>query len=194
MFFRADRPAPGSVARFEQSLGLPLPRDYESFLEGFNGGRPACQFRFVPELDGVVEIDILFGIGLGEEFNIEIWTARYADELPAGTLVIGSDPLGNLFTLDLAGGGVYYWDHIRQYERSDDAENVFIISPNIDKFLEDEVDADEPLLSNLVGPNGPKTPENIWYKTGENTLEEIDRAVFVDEMHLPGYRIATPVS
>ena len=126
-----------SLRRFERAHDLRLPTDYREFLKDFNGGVPEPRSVYVPASKQDIFVDILFGINSEQDFDLATWLLEYRDEMPAGFLIIGADPGGNLFLLadERAGNGVFYWDHTFTFDPSTEAMNTYPVAASFTQFL-----------------------------------------------------------
>jgi len=71
--------------------------------------------------------DCLFGLNLQSGIDFQFWQCELADDLPKGSVAIGSDPGGAFFLLLNERGilKVMYYDHAHQLSSSDDEGNTY---------------------------------------------------------------------
>lgn len=129
------------IIEMEQKYGLSLPAEYRDFLLNNNGGIATKGNRATIVLQPILEeidIEIMFGLGLEDCFDIDYWMHQYQDELPPHSLLIGSDTLKGFIVLNQTEDKyrVFYWDDERNFKASTDERNVYIISNDFSQFIE----------------------------------------------------------
>lgn len=157
-FERASGPLEESIVEeFERLIGSRLPEDYRRFLLETNGGPPSSGNRrfaiadnpdFIPEFDEatVDHFHQLVGVSrpsLSLRQVFEITRGR----IPAGTVPIATDDMGNLFLLGIVDplrDTVFFWDHEAEgFERADDPfHNVGQLTDSFETFI-NALDEDE---------------------------------------------------
>lgn len=130
-----------NVTAFEQQIGFTLPNDYRSFLVENNGAEILDQTFFVKDLDKEVMLDVLFGVTnpTSSGLTMSYWLKEYADELEAGTLIIGKDPGGSFLIYTIAGEdrGIYYWDKNYLFAKSSESEgNAYFVADSFTEFCD----------------------------------------------------------
>ena len=184
-------PQPALIAEFELYLDAILLRDYRSFLEQSNGGHPKTNCCRLLAPSTIVRVDVLFGLGLKRDFNLEYWQKEYRDELPDKHVIIGSDSCGNFFVLNLnsLSPSVFLWDHLRLFGCSSDDINAYRVATTFTEFSETLFQEDQELVRQIVGPLGSKLLENIWHRSGTK-LQEINRVHYTEFAHVEGFCFA----
>ena len=124
---------------FEEKYHVQIPNRYKSFLTETNGAiwdDGICVS--IPDISECIHVDALFGIG-GENkwLNMDYWLAQYGDELPPGTVIIGSDVLeGFILILNLPeASGVYYWDDKLNLAESSTESNCYYLCESIEELF-----------------------------------------------------------
>ncbi len=111
----------GRLNSFENRLPAGLPDAYRSFLLEFNGANFLDSEDF-DEVPGGTRLGCLFGLHDGPEYErLDSAHEGFKRVLPASLLVIGADPYGNYFALELGGdhrGAVLFLDHERLLDPS----------------------------------------------------------------------------
>lgn len=99
---------------FEVKIGMALPDEYRKFVLKHNGGSFDGAIIKVVQRDEEVTLDVLCGVGIIPQLDLTACHDRLAPDLPEQSFVIGHDPGGNPFLMDLSRadepGAVYYWD------------------------------------------------------------------------------------
>lgn len=116
-----------SQSAYDIAGGFGLPAEYVEFLATYNGGM-CWQDRSIKLSDGTeVLCDCLFGLNLQPSIDFQFWQSELADDLPKGSVAIGSDPGGAFFLLLKERGiwKVMYYDHAHQLPSSDDEGNTY---------------------------------------------------------------------
>ena len=143
-----------ALAAFEQEIGSRLPDDYRQFLLSSNGGSfPASGF-YVPELDIDCRLDVLFGFNLPPALSLNSWKEEMDEELPPGTMIIGSDARSGLLLLGWEElPGIFYYDHSHRFPSSSEEHNTYFVAYSWTEFisalLEGEAPAETPLSGNI---------------------------------------------
>lgn len=97
-----------------EALGCTLPADYEKHLLGGNGGYPVPADFTIGQQGATSTVHYFLGIAPDDRDDLVPFNRSYAGRLPADTLAIAYDPLGNLICLVVQGtreGEVVFWDH-----------------------------------------------------------------------------------
>lgn len=129
---------PIKIAKLQDTYDLELSPDYVEFLKKTNGviSKDGKTFR-VNGLDEEIELDSLYGFTLDRDWlDIDFWMNQYASELPANTVIIGTDVLDNFIILICSGedAGVYYWDSSFSFEASNEASNAYLVANSFSEF------------------------------------------------------------
>jgi cell wall assembly regulator SMI1 len=136
-----------TLARFEKHLGNQLPHDYREFLLKSNGGQPTDDLSFAFTEDGKPSGSVVSEFySLAEESEritlqkgIDTFVKR--NRMPAWFLPVADDAFGNQICLSLAKenfGSVFFWDHEREPDVSDECGsmlNVSLIARSFSEFL-----------------------------------------------------------
>ncbi|WP_089086420.1 SMI1/KNR4 family protein [Aquitalea magnusonii] len=126
------------IALFESTIGVLLPNDYRDFLLKNNGGVLVdCMIR-PAGLNEDVLLDVMFGLQLDENLDLQFWLEEYSGEMPSESLLIGSDPGSNFILMIISGEskGVYYWDHTHFFSDSSMEDgNTYFICDDFNEFL-----------------------------------------------------------
>lgn len=136
------------VDDFEKKSKVVLPDKYRDFLKNVNGvflsGSTYCSINIDVVDDGQIEFQELYGINVkNKNMNIEYINNKYLDEIHnlTNALIIGADPGGNNYVLNLENGNILYWDvqHIHLdgqpiYEETDDEGNLYLVSDDFVSF------------------------------------------------------------
>ncbi len=124
---------------FEKHIGFTLMDDYKLFLSTYNGGTPKLRYStfWVEELSENIPLDVLFGLVDDVEFDLRDWNDEYQDDLLQNAIIIGRDPGAGFIVLinDIEDSGVYYWDHSLNFDKSDEDNNVYLISDSFQSFI-----------------------------------------------------------
>lgn len=127
------------ILTFEQKYHVQIPDSFKLFLMKTNGivwDDGIC--IPVPSVSKSIQVDAIFGVGLEKQWlDMGYWLEQYADELPSGTLIIGSDVLeGFILILNMPeNSGVYYWDDKLNLAESTATSNCYYICGSIKEFL-----------------------------------------------------------
>lgn len=127
------------ILAFEKKHQVQIPNSLKSFLMDTNGNvfdEGIC----IPISSGSenIYVDALFGVGLANKWlDMDYWLEQYADELPSGTLIIGSDVLEGFILILIVpeNSGVYYWDDKLNLAESTTTSNCYHICDSIEEFL-----------------------------------------------------------
>lgn len=119
------------VAQLETILGRQLPADYRVFLLKHNGGTPSHRLFEIP---GCGEALVRVFTGIGTRVDIQKWLREAAGDLPAGWIIIGFDPGGNVLLSDHS-GAVHYWDRALHFPASSPERNTFEVAKSFSEFL-----------------------------------------------------------
>lgn len=132
--------SPEMIKEFEQHIGFSLPEDYKQFLSEYNGGTAKVRYStfVVKDIDQIIPLDVLFGLGVIEELDLQYWNDEYRDDLLPNSIIIGHDPGSGMIVLinDPEIQGVYYWDHSFYFEESNEEENTYKIADSFRSFIE----------------------------------------------------------
>jgi len=131
------RLSPARLAAFESTLGLPLYTDYRQFLLQNNGGKFQAATVPIAALGARLALDVLLGLDLEKELNLDEWNLQYRYERPSGSIIIGTDPGGGflLLGLDPTWAGVYYWDNSFWFEKSSPKSNIYQLADSFTALL-----------------------------------------------------------
>jgi hypothetical protein len=131
------RVTPARLAQYEAALGLPLQTDYRQFLAQSNGGKFQAATVMIHALGKPLALDVLLGLDLEQELNLEHWNQQLQYEKPGGSLVIGTDPGGGFLLLGLepTWPGVYYWDNGFWFDKSTPQHNIFHLARSFTALL-----------------------------------------------------------
>lgn len=127
------------ILAFEDKYQVHIPNSFKLFLMDKNGlvlDEGIC--ISVPSVSEAICVDAIFGLGLSNKWlDMNHWHEQYCGELPAGTLIIGSDVLeGFILRLDMPeASGVYYWDDKLNLAESTTSSNCYYICDSIEEFL-----------------------------------------------------------
>lgn len=169
------------IQSLEAEAGIRFPPQYKEFLRDVNGGRPGGRDRLVTALDTIVILDVLFGLNVPSDFDIQYWHDFYCDDLPQWLIAVGADPFGNMFLLDLENKGVYYWDQVQLLNGTSSQENAFKVEGDLRDFLYGNFSGNETCFEPAIsGPLGPKALESVWNIVSGHTAQEINRKVFIE--------------
>ncbi|MGK5507070.1 SMI1/KNR4 family protein [Brevibacillus formosus] len=128
------------ISSFEKHIGFSLPEDYKQFLRDYNGGTSIVRYStfYVEELNEDIPLDVMYGLGVERPFDLIKWYDEYKDDLFANSIVIGDDPGSGKIVLitDPEFKGVYYWDHVFNFEQSSEDENTYEVSESFKIFIE----------------------------------------------------------
>lgn len=127
------------ISSLETELNIAFPSDYKEFLKKNNGGLPKDNYlvTHLSDTDDEIVLGALLGINQNENFDLKTWFTEYNDELPAGSLVIGTEYNSGLFIMITQGDekGIYFWDNAYTLDSSSDESNVYWLANTFDKFL-----------------------------------------------------------
>jgi hypothetical protein len=138
-----------TIAKFESSIGSPLPADYRAFLKTTNGGQvhKANSCISFPDEDhpfGLKEVIVeyfynLVGTGASTlELDYEFLSMK--SRIPEEVISIGKDGMGNLILLQISGetiGCVFFWDHESEGCQGGDLwDNIYFLAAGFSDFCE----------------------------------------------------------
>lgn len=128
------------ILEMERKYDISLPAEYREFLLNNNGGIAPKDSRATIVLQPVseeIDIEIMFGLGLEDCFDIDFWMRQYQDELPPRSLLIGNDTIKGFIILNQTEDGhrVYYWDDEHNFKASTDESNAYLIANDFSEFL-----------------------------------------------------------
>lgn len=128
------------ITELEQKYDISLPAEYRDFLLNSNGGIAPKDSRATIVLQPIseeIDIEILFGLGLEDCFDIDYWMRQYRDELPPRSLIIGNDTIKGFIILNQEEDKyrVFYWDDERNLKASTDESNAYLIADDFSEFL-----------------------------------------------------------
>ncbi|WP_160161114.1 SMI1/KNR4 family protein [Actinomadura sp. K4S16] len=124
----------------ERRLGVELPSDYRSFLLRRNGGRVHDNDLATPEGEEI-GIAVVSFLSLGSEGGdsmdefLGVYSGRYPKELLPVAEAVG----GNLILIRVEGrmkGEIYFWDHEQEGDEEPVWENLTLLAPSFDQFME----------------------------------------------------------
>ena len=127
-----------SVEEFEKEYSVVLPKEYELFLNLYNGGIVSGNIT-VANGDDVFETEVEVLYGLTSITNNDIFISYFADEINGddSLLCIGECCFGDKLYLSIKGeqyGGVYFCFHD---EYAEDGKNVVVkVFNNFDELLQ----------------------------------------------------------
>jgi hypothetical protein len=125
---------------FEKLIGFTLIDDYKQFLSTYNGGTSKSGYStfWVEELSEDIPLDVLFGIVDDVDFDLRDWNNEYKDDLLPNAIIIGRDPGAGFIVLinNAEDSGVYYWDHSLNFDKSDEDNNVYLVSDSFQSFAD----------------------------------------------------------
>lgn len=128
-----------TVRNFEQHIGFSLPDDYKQFLIEYNGGTPQVRYSTftVEALSEIIPLDVLYGLGIDSEMDLQDWNDEYRSDLLSNSIIIGRDPGTGMVVLinDAEIKGVFYWDHSLFFNQSNEEENVYKIYDSFQEFI-----------------------------------------------------------
>lgn len=128
-----------TVRNFEQHIGFSLPDDYKQFLIEYNGGTPQVRNSTftVEALSEIIPLDVLYGLGIDSEMDLQDWNDEYRSDLLSNSIVIGRDPGTGMVVLinDAEIKGVFYWDQSLFFNQSNEEENVYKICDSFKEFI-----------------------------------------------------------
>lgn len=121
---------------FEKRIGFNLPEDYRQFLIENNGGVFSDEF-VVDDKIGRVALNVLFGLGLRDEFSLSFWYDEMEGEIPDNSVLIGVDPGGAFLLLSMEPelAGVYFYDHAYRLPTSSDEENTYYLGATFSDLM-----------------------------------------------------------
>ncbi len=128
------------IAYFEKKWSLHLPEEYKRFLLETNGGivrKDESNKIRVEDLGTDIVIDVLFGIGTGNNSDLNKWMDMLKDDLIANTVIIGSDLMQGLIIMICEGDdmGIYYWDDAYNFEESNDECNTYWVTKSFGDII-----------------------------------------------------------
>ncbi|WP_434778815.1 SMI1/KNR4 family protein [Neisseria sp. Ec49-e6-T10] len=126
------------INQLAKKFSITLPNDYAKFLLEHNGGTMSGYIAsYFETLQQNIFLEVLFGIGLNTDFNLEDWNNEYKDELLEQTLIIGSANSNGLIVLvnQTELQGIYYWDHCLSFSSSTESENTYKLSDSFQEFF-----------------------------------------------------------
>ncbi|TYQ17704.1 UNVERIFIED_CONTAM: SUKH superfamily protein [Acetivibrio alkalicellulosi] len=126
---------------FEKLIGFTLMDDYKKFLNTYNGGTSNSVYStfWVEALSEDIPLDVLFGLVDDVDFDLRDWNDEYKDDLLPNTIIIGRAPGAGFIVLinNTEDSGVYYWDHSFNFDKSDEDNNVYLISNSFESFTKE---------------------------------------------------------
>jgi SMI1-KNR4 cell-wall len=127
------------IQSLEQEIRFSLPEDYKDFLRKYNGGTALVRYStfYVKELNECIPLDVMYGLGVEKSFDLLMWHNEYRDNPLPNSLIIGDDPGAGKIVLvaDPGNEGIYYWDHVFNFEQSDEDANTYKIADNFQDFI-----------------------------------------------------------
>lgn len=105
----------GSIKKFEDIIGMELPKDYIEFIEKYNGARPKLKlFKTITGKEHVIKTFLSFNITDVENiFSVNEWLKK---DFNREYFAIASDPAGNYIVYDKK-FEIYFWNHeINKFE------------------------------------------------------------------------------
>lgn len=104
-----------SIKKFEDIIGMELPKDYIEFIEKYNGARPKLKlFKTITGKEHVIKTFLSFNITDVENiFSVNEWLKK---DFNREYFAIASDPAGNYIVYDKK-FEIYFWNHeINKFE------------------------------------------------------------------------------
>lgn len=127
------------IKKYEELIKMKLPEDYKLFLMETNGGSFSDIHHtfYVTELEKEFPIDVLFGLQLNRNLDLEFWFKEYKEYLVECSAIIG-DSLGvGLIVMIWEDDwkGIFLWDHCLALEQSTEEDCIYRIADDFDSFL-----------------------------------------------------------
>lgn len=127
------------IKKLEKRLKITLPDDYRDFLTQHNGGCPADGLLVFP-VEGIEEqpaLDMLFGIGRGDDLSIKDWCDEFKCDLLDDMIIIGhAIETGMLLLVNQEDWkGIYFWDDALDYEQSTEEECIYKVADSFEEFM-----------------------------------------------------------
>jgi len=143
----ADQAA--QIKDWSATLGRALPKDYETFLQRYDGGAPypnifddatPAEFRMVA--DTQTFCDFLYDLSFAKD---ETNGATYGNAIPADHVLFGEDPSGLIFLISLESGAVVLWraTDAAWGTEGNTAERLFKQSESFTAFLDSLYDTQD---------------------------------------------------
>lgn len=125
------------VRSFEDRNRMRLPGDYRKFLLDYNGGLVESGCCNVQGVGQDVLVQVLLGVGLARDFDLQGWLSEYREEMPPSALVIAVGATG-LFILVTEGvhAGVHFWDHAHAFDASLEGGNTYPVAATFAEFVD----------------------------------------------------------
>ena len=132
----------------ENAIGVKFPRDYRSFLQLTNGGRPSpdgfdIDWGDRPSLGWRTSlVDWFLSIHDGEYSNlVEDNNISFKGRIPKDTLAIASDPGDNLILMGVGddnNGKIYFWVKDHEVEEGDmpGYDNICLLANSLPEFID----------------------------------------------------------
>lgn len=213
----APRLDQNAIRAFEQAIQCTIPDDYRQFLLQHNGGFPEPDIVSFQEWNRATFSDVYCFHALGDPrpwAGIERHRNLFEGRLPSTTIPIAHDSCGNLWLLDVGGGGgVYFFDH-GSFDNFDetDLQNWPRVAESFQEFL-DNLSVYDPSLEGdgvqsryaLVlhaqsgmakqgtGFNKRAMPDGAWHVhpggSGNFSMQFVMYAVHAGAPHTDGYSV-----
>ncbi|MEG0235066.1 MAG: SMI1/KNR4 family protein [Cetobacterium somerae] len=104
-----------SIKKFEDIIGMELPKDYIEFIEKYNGARPKLKlFKTITGKEHVIKTFLSFNItDIENIFSVNEWLKK---DFNSEYFAIASDPAGNYIVYNKK-FEIYFWNHeINKFE------------------------------------------------------------------------------
>ena len=139
MFEKFGSTVVAKIKKCEELLDMEFPQDYKQFLLETNGGafEDGSHKFYVAELKQEFSIDVLFGLGLDRNLDVEFWYKEYADDLVECSAIIGDSMGVGLIVMIWEDDwkGIFLWDHALELEESTEDDCLYRIADDFDSFL-----------------------------------------------------------
>ena len=134
----------------EKYFKCKFPEDYKKFLLEYNGGIPERDIVSFTEKDEITEnyIELILGICNEYAYSLKRKNNMFHNRIPSNTIIIASDPGGNLFLMSIRGddyGTIYFWDHEEEVceGQEPDYSNLIFVAKSFTDLLNNLKDISE---------------------------------------------------
>lgn len=127
-----------NVNEIEQKFDILLPEDYKNFLIIYNGADIVDGIFYVKDLEQKILMGGFYGVESdNKKIGLINQNEEYGDDIPANSLLIGSDPGSGWILLvnDGENNGIWYYDHSYFFSQSTDELNTYFICETFSEFL-----------------------------------------------------------